>query len=312
MGVLLATLVTIGVLTKNSELLVMRACGVSLYRTALPLLLFAALASGLLYFMQESVLAQANREADRLNRIMRDYPPRTTALNRRWVVGQAGEMYHFDFFDPEANRFARLRVYHLDPQQWRLRAMTYAEDAVAAPDTAAAADPSDEEAPPQWRARHGWHREFSVVKARKSEAKAVRYTPFDQRPMRFEPPAYFKSEVPEAEMMNYGQLEEYIEKLRASGSYVVPYLVRLERKIAFPFVTVIMTLLALPFAVTTGRRGALYGIGIGIVVAIAYWLALSIFGAVGEGGLLSPKLAAWAPNILFGAAALYVNLTVRT
>ena len=130
--------------------------------------------------------------------------------------------------------------------------------------------------------------------------------------MSFDPPAYFKSDVPDAEMMNYGQLQEYIEKLRTTGSYVVPYMVALERKVAFPFVTVIMTLLALPFAVTTGRRGALYGIGIGIVLAIIYWIALSVFGAVGAGGLLPPMLAAWAPNILFGAAALYINLTVRT
>ncbi len=309
MGVLVATLVTIGVLTKNSELLVMRACGISLYRTALPLLLFAVAASGLLFLMQERVLAQANREADRLNRIMRDYPPQTSALNRRWVVGQGGEMYHFDFFDPMADRFSRLRVYHLDPTQWRMRAMTYAEDAVPAQEVPAA---EGDEGAPAWTARHGWHREFTPTRQRRAEPASVRYLPFEERPMAFDPPAYFKSEVPDAEMMNYGQLEEYIEKLRASGSYVVPYLVALQRKIAFPFVTVIMTLLALPFAVMTGRRGALYGIGIGIVLAIVYWIALSLFGALGAGGLLPPTLAAWAPNIMFGAAALYINLTVRT
>ncbi|MGE3177932.1 MAG: LptF/LptG family permease [Vicinamibacterales bacterium] len=302
MGVLVATLVTIGVLTKNSELLVMRACGISLYRTALPLLLFAFLASGSLYLMQERVLAPANRAADSLNRVMRGYPPRTSALDRRWVIGQGGEMYHFDFFDPLADRFSRLRVYHLDARQWRLTAMTYAEDAVAGKDSAG----------DRWSARNGWRRDFSTDRRRRGEPAQVRYTPFDERVVEFDPPAYFKSEVPDAEMMDYGQLREYIAKLEASGSYVVPYLVALQRKVAFPFVTVIMTLLALPFAVTTGRRGALYGIGIGIVLAIVYWIALSLFGALGSGGLLAPALAAWAPNILFGAAALYMNLTVRT
>ena len=73
-----------------------------------------------------------------------------------------------------------------------------------------------------------------------------------------------------------------------------------------------MTLLAVPFAVTTGGRGALYGVGIGIVLAIVYWMTLSVFAALGAGGVLSPMLAAWAPNILFGAAALYMVLTVRT
>ena len=112
--------------------------------------------------------------------------------------------------------------------------------------------------------------------------------------------------------MTYGQLKQYIAQLRLGGFNVVPYVVALQRKVAFPFVTVVMTLLAIPFAVTTGRRGALYGIGIGIIMAITYWLMFSISGAIGAGGLLPPVLAAWAPNVLFAAAAAYLILTVRT
>jgi lipopolysaccharide export LptBFGC system permease protein LptF len=88
--------------------------------------------------------------------------------------------------------------------------------------------------------------------------------------------------------------------------------VDLHRKVAFPLVTIIMTLLAVPFAVLTGRRGALYGIGVGIVFAIVYWTANSAFGAVGSAGLMAPALAAWAPNLLFGAGAAFLLLTVRT
>ena len=68
MAALVATLVTIGVMTKNSELLVMRACGISLYRAAAPLLLFAVLAAALLFCMQEHVLADCEpggRSAER-------------------------------------------------------------------------------------------------------------------------------------------------------------------------------------------------------------------------------------------------------
>ena len=59
----------------------------------------------------------------------------------------------------------------------------------------------------------------------------------------------------------------------------MPYMVQLQRKVAFPFVTLIMTMLAVPFAVTTGRRGALYGVGVGIVLAIVYWITMSVSGA---------------------------------
>jgi lipopolysaccharide export LptBFGC system permease protein LptF len=127
-----------------------------------------------------------------------------------------------------------------------------------------------------------------------------------------EPASYFKTDEPIADLMTYGQLSDYIDRLNASGANVVPQRVALARKIAFPFVTVIMTILAVPFAVSTGRHGAMYGVGIGIALAITYIVALSISGALGAGGALPPLLAAWAPNILFGAAAVYMVLTVRT
>ena len=92
----------------------------------------------------------------------------------------------------------------------------------------------------------------------------------------------------------------------------VPYLVELQRRVAFPLVTVVMTLIAVPFAITTGQRGAMYGIGIGIVLAIVYFIVMSVFVAMGQGGVLTPVLAAWAPNLMFGAVAAYMILTVRT
>jgi LPS export ABC transporter permease LptF/LPS export ABC transporter permease LptG len=310
MAALVSTLVTIGLLTRNSELIVMRACGVSLYRSALPLLLFALLFSGTLFELQEQVLATSNREAARLNGIIRGYPMQTFGLiNRQWIVGRGNDIYHYEFFDPRANQFSRLSMFHLNEATWKLDALTYARDAALVPRSGADGQPVR-----MWIARSGWTREFTTAKARgrRPERPVVTYTPFSERAISLEPPAYFKTDDPEADRMTYGELKRYIGLLQASGYHVVPYMVQLQRKVAFPFVTLIMTLLAVPFAVTTGRSGAIYGVGAGIVLALVYWTMLSIFGAIGAGGWISPVLAAWAPNILFGAAAIYLLLTVRT
>ena len=56
---------------------------------------------------------------------------------------------------------------------------------------------------------------------------------------------------------------------------------RCYRKFAFPLVTLIMTLIAVPFAVTVGKSGAMYGVGIGIALALVYWTAISVFAAFG-------------------------------
>ena len=306
MSVLVSTLVTIGVMTKNSELLVMRACGLSLYRTAAPLVLFGALASGILFLMQEQVLASANREADRIERIIRRWPPATSPLNRRWIVGTGGDMYHYELFDPDANRFTGLWLYRLDQQAWQLRAITRVAAA-----TLVRAQADGETTAAEWRAQQGWTRELAP-NGSKTARPEVKYATFSERELRLEPPSYFKTDEPIAELMTYAQLRDYITRLRASGGNVVPQIVALQRKIAFPFVTIIMTCLAVPFAVTTGRRGAMYGVGIGIVLAIVYWVTLSVSGALGAAGVLPPLLAAWAPNILFGAAAAFMILTVRT
>lgn len=305
MGVLVSTLVTIGVMTKNSELLVMRACGISLYRAAAPLLFFAALASGVLFVMQEQVLAKANREADRLERIIRRWPPATNALNRRWVIGRGNEIYHYDLFEPAANRFVNLWIYRLDDTNWGLRTVIRAADASAT--AVSAVGPSA-----GWLGRRGWTRQITLTGKTGAQRTRVKYLPFEEQRLEIEPPSYFKSDEPLAELMTFNQLREYIVTLRASGANVVPQMVALQRKIAFPFVTIVMTVLAVPFAVTTGRRGAMYGVGIGIVLAISYWIAMSVSGALGAGGVMTPVLAAWAPNIVFGSVAAYMILVVRT
>jgi len=290
---LLATLVTVGLLTKSSELVVMRACGISLYRAAVPLLVFGAFWSAALFALQETVLAHANRQAQATRHVIRGGSPRTfDVLNRQWIAGRDGSLYNYVYFDPRAEELNGLSTYRFADRNWRIASRTYASHAAYRQGT--------------WQARQGWQRDFD----RRSEVRS--FKTFESIVLPLEPADYFKTEQPDAERMNYGQLRHYIDELKTSGFNVVPYSVALQRKISFPFVTVIMTLLAVPFAVTTGRRGALYGVGVGIVLAIVYWLVFSVFAAIGTAGLLAPALAAWAPNILFCAVAAYLLLTVRT
>jgi LPS export ABC transporter permease LptG/LPS export ABC transporter permease LptF len=290
---LLATLVTVGLLTKSSELVVMRACGISLYRAAVPLLVFGAFWSAALFALQETVLAHANRQAQATRHVIRGGSPRTfDVLNRQWIAARDGSLYNYVYFDPRAEELNGLSTYRFAEREWRLASRTFASHAAFRDGT--------------WQARQGWQREFD----RRSEVRS--FKTFESSVLPLEPADYFKTEQPDAERMNYAQLRHYIDELQTSGFNVVPYAVALQRKISFPFVTVIMTLLAVPFAVTTGRRGALYGVGVGIVLAIVYWLIFSVFAAIGTAGLLAPALAAWGPNILFCAVAAYLLLTVRT
>ena len=298
MSVLLASLVTIGVLTKNSELIVMKACGISLYRVAMPMLGAAILAGGTLFVLEQTVLGEWNRKSDAIKRVMNGVAPETLdMLTRQWVVSSRGEIYHYNYFDPKNNALMGLEVFAFSDGMRALTRRSYADIAKYAP---VSGNPS------LWRAEQTWSRELlpSGDTRRFAAQPVAEFT--------LEPPAYFGTRQPEPQFMSYSQLQTYIDQLKTSGFDVIAQQVALERKASFPFVTLIMTLIAVPFAVTAGRRGAMYGIGVGIVIAITYWVAFSVFAALGTGGVVAPMLAAWAPNLLFGAGAAYLLLTVRT
>jgi LPS export ABC transporter permease LptF/LPS export ABC transporter permease LptG len=296
LAVLMGALVTIGALTKNTELVVMKACGISLYRAAAPLLILAVIGSAILMGLEEGVLASSNRRADAINNTIRGRFPTTTDLNRRWVTANNGNVYQYLYFEPGKNRLNGLSIYEFGKDPSALARRKYFSYATFDGDREAKGEV-------MWQGAKGWEREFQPKS---------RFASFTNKSIPMEGPGYFASERPDAQYMSYRQLSEHVTALEAGGFNVVPYIVALHRKIAFPFVTLIMALIAVPFAVTTGKRGAMYGIGAGIVLAILYWTAISVFGAVGAGGLMSPALAAWAPNIIFGCAAMYLLLTVRT
>ena len=296
LAVLMGALVTIGALTKNSELIVMRACGISLYRASSPLLVLALIGSVILAGLEEGILAHSNRRADAINNEIRGRLPTTQELNRRWVTSNNGSIYQYLYFEPGRKRLNGLSIYEFGKDPSTLARRSYFESA---------SFPGDREEKGQvmWQGVKGWRREFQPK---------LRFSAFTQQAVTMEGPGYFASDKPDAQYMTYRQLSEYVTSLESGGFNVVPYVVALHRKLAFPFVTLIMALIAVPFAVTTGKHGAMYGIGAGIVLAILYSTAISVFGAIGAGGLMAPALAAWAPNIIFGSAAMYLLLTVRT
>jgi LPS export ABC transporter permease LptG/LPS export ABC transporter permease LptF len=295
LSVLLAALVTIGVLTKNNELIVMRACGISIYRVALPILLCAALAGGLLFALEETVLGPANRRAERVRSFIRSGVQNTEIERRQWLAGDRNQIYNYTYADPGTNALLQVSFFQLSEDRSRIETRVFAERAVSK-------GPGSSD----WTFERGWTRTF------REDGEADTFASFAQRDTAMAPATMFVADAPDARFMGYTQLSDYARRLKAAGLDVIGLEVAAERKRSFPFVTLIMTLIAVPFAVLTGHRGAMAGIGVGIGLAITYWTAISICAAMGTAGTMPPLMAAWAPNAIFGAGAAYLLLSVRT
>jgi len=293
LSTLVAVLTTFGGLTRTNELTVLRACGVSLYRTAVPLLLLALVWSGVLFVLEDRVLAHSQRQAAVLKDVIRDRPPRTFNLaNRSWLMGRDGRIYYYAVYDAREQTLHQASVFETARKPFRLVSHTSATQ-MTFRDGA-------------WHATDGWVQTFAA------NGKVTRKAFTEQTIEMVETPEDFGTEQIEATMMNYGELREYIDRLGDSGFSIAEQEVELHRKLAFPFVTIVMTLIAVPFGVTTGRRGALYGIGLALALAVSYLVISHVFIAFGNASMLPPLLAAWATNLLFAAGALMLVFTVRT
>ena len=273
----------------------MKACGISLYRIALPMVACAIAAGALLFALEESVLGPANRRAEALNNTIRGRRNGSEAINRQWVVGPGARSITTISSTRRPGRCSDCRSTSSTTAWSGSRG---ARSLSARPRLAAAGT--------AWRLEDGWTRAFSEAGAAES------FSAFPTLDRTLDSLPAFVTEAPDARFMGYAQLKTYTERLRASGFDVLEQDVALAGKLAFPFVTIIMTLMAVPFAVLTGRGGAMAAIGIGIGLALTYWITISVFAAMGTGGLVAPLVAAWAPNMLFGSAAVYLLLTVRT
>src|SRR5262249_27291712 len=127
-----------------------------------------------------------------------------------------------------------------------------------------------------------------------------------------EAPDYFVQEVVQEKQMNFLQLDGYIRDLQQSGIDTVKLQVQFYRKFSVPLFALIMAMLAVPFGFLVGNRGAMTGIGISIAIAIAYGGIGQLFEKVGDVNQLPPAMAAWAPDMVFSLAGLYLLLRMRS
>ena len=296
MSVLLAILINFGILEKNSEITAIKAGGWSLYRVAIPVFMIAVLFCVSLFLMQDYVLPYANDRQDRLRNLIKGRPYQTsTRLQRKWIFGESGRIYNYEYFDGNQDSFVDLNVYEVDLNTASMLRRTHASRARIAPDN-------------EWRLEDGWIRDYQAQQSgfRRVKLETARFP---------EKAGYFEKEIfqpKESSKLTYTELKSYINYLMKSGYNATELQVELNKKISFPLSCVVMALLGVPFSFSTGKKGAFFGIGLSIAIGIAYWGIAGIFEAMGAHGLLVPVLAAWAPNIIFGASGLVLLLTIRT
>lgn len=290
-GMLVATLFTVGILSKNSEFTAMRSAGLPVLWLARPIFIFAFALSVVSIFFNETVVphtARRVREIYDFDIKKKDVKGKYSQANFWWRSRDS--FFRAGAFDSRDNSLHDLTEIKVN-KEFKITERVITEKA-------------------KWlNPSLGWSMQ-GVDRYQFKPDEPLQFSHYDILPLPIaETPASFYNTRADPHTMSYMQLKSFVEKQKENGLSVKSYLADLYAKISFPFVTLIVTLVAVPFALIPARSGSMATSFLaGLLVGFSYYAIHSFSIAIGRAELWPPLLAAWMANILLGGVALILNL----
>jgi lipopolysaccharide export system permease protein len=289
--VLLAALISIGILARRNEILAMKASGISLYRIAAPFLIFTFLLSIAHIYYNEVIYAEANKKRVEI----KEYTIQKRPSREKKTVRNIYRQVDKDFFYTIASYNAatmegrEIRLYRSD------------QDRLIELITAQRIDYGSK----GWVLHDGIKRIFhdSTESFDQFDSMAVSY--IKEKPSDFEIP------LGKPEDMSYSELSHYIKMMKRTGGPYQRELVDLRLKLSYPFSSFIVILICVPIASNPKRGGIAISVALGTGIALLYFVCFKITQSFGYNERLEPDVAAWTINVIFLVAGLLIMWKTR-
>lgn len=291
-SILMATLLTLGVLSRDSEIIALRSCGVSLMKISQPMLILGFLASILLLLNAELVLPHSYAQTELIDRVLIKKKGDRVTFKRNNIWFRSGTLIlQAHMFEPQTQTLSGVVVWKVDGSLNPISRID-ADSAVF---------------------RDGrWVLNATVMR---SFQTAVGYAPVTASSMpldlglKVEDLRVLDSD---ADNMSIKALREYAENLKQGGYQAYRYLTLMHTKIATPFAALVMVVLGIPFALRNNRSsGVAMGIGASIGIGFAYFVVNAVLLSYGRSGVLTPLVAAWGANFIFMLGGIWLAMTVQ-
>lgn len=291
-AVLFATVFSIGAFTRYSEINAAKASGISFHRFTLPIVFGAIFASGLTLALGEI--------APRTNKIRGELLQETrfTSGNERFnftYAAELGRVYKASLLNVERAYLEGVEV----ERKGREESKDYPPYVISAR--------SGSYVPGGWALQNGT---LHVIPTAGRDI-AFQFDSLVDRHMN-ETPTQLMASSKAPDEMGYEELGRYITALERSGSDVNVLRVDRALKLAIPVTCLVIALFGAPLATSNHRGGAAYGIGLALGTTVIFLIMIQLTKAVGGKGVLSPEMAAWTPNIVFGVVGLIMLMRVRS
>ncbi|MBE0596517.1 MAG: LPS export ABC transporter permease LptG [Desulfuromonadales bacterium] len=293
LAVLMGVFLALGGFSRTSELTAMRAGGISLWRVAAPLLAASAAATVFMLIASEFLVPTTSRVMNRVLEVeVKGKAEKSLRRDNLWLR-EGDTLIHVRLATPEHRALEGITLLQMDAE-FRLLTRTDARDAVYNGDG--------------WLLRQVTVREFAAGgdESTQIDHLAESFWPFARSPEDFA--------IPDEQNLELGIRDLYrlVDRLQAEGYDATRYRVDLHTRLATPFACIILAFLGIPFALQKGRNtGLAMGVTLSVGIGIAYFIVQAMLQAFGYSSVLSPVVAAWAANLLFGMLGFWLLLSAR-
>lgn len=299
MSAMVAVLFTVGIMARNNEILAMLTGGVSIYRVALPLFLVGLFISITAFVVSETISPNAQRLSNALRRTYID--GKLPRYRNRDIVASGVNQSSFAIsnyrYDDRGEVMQQVTVWWVDPERWVMRKRM---DASAGEFTGIA---------PNGDTKWDFDRLVETSFDFRGHLDELTLHPADQTFTRQLSPGLnitLRSRQ-KPEEMNFRELRQYVGLLQIRGVNTTAFETDLYLKIAYPLGAVLLTLMGIACGMRAQKGSLVMGFGIGMVLAVSFFMITATSRALGHGGLQLPaELFAWAPTVLFGLAASFM------
>lgn len=291
-GVLLATVITLASLAGQNEFTAMKACGISVTGITFPIIGASACIALLVLASSEYLAPTANQKMNYifLSKVRENPDYGQIQKNNLWLKAKDHSIWSIDSFDPQKSTLRGVTILMPDEGSG-IRQRIDAESAAWSVD--------------KWFFIDGYVRQFNQEGLVSTEFFESRTFPVS------ESPEDFAKVIKRPEEMSLREMYATIQVHAREGKDTSQKWIDLHRNLSYPFISIVLALLAIPLSLRSSRHGGLlFCVGINLAMGFTFSFIYALSISLGRGGTFDPILAAWGPNLLFTALGFYLLLTM--
>jgi len=284
-GILLAVLITFGLMNKNNEIIALKSGGMSVYRFLKPILSLGILFTIGYFIFAEIVVPVTVSKANEIWRVEVKKMTLTSERKNIWIKGHRSIAF-ISYYNPQDKTISGITLNRFDSQFRLIRRIDAAKGRYQNG---------------QWVFYEVMEQKLNpqngsyVVSFKDEQVEEIDLTPDD-----------LKRVAKKSEEMSFKELYRFIQNVESEGYDATPYRVDLQSKFAMPLACLIVSIIGASISLRkTTREGLSLSITFGIAIVFLYWITQSFCTSLGYGGLLPSYVAAWIANFIFACFACF-------